>query len=214
MHKGTQLFAYVILIVIVLIAGARPAVAEYQGMNVLKVLDGDEVVVIDEISRRNGRLEVDTDSVGRARFKIEAKLTDDEGIAEARIRIWPEGKSDPEMDATAKIVGSNLFWGRTGEDPRTIRVTKNTLIYIPPSSTAMEQAIRHALAVRGQRDKVEFKVWSPYKIEEVHDAEVRFTEPGTVELSLFGATYTLSIDSVGNILSGRVEPQGHTIIRE
>lgn len=214
MHRETQQLGYMIFMVVVLIISALPALAEGQDRAVLKVLDGDDVIVIDEVSRRDGRLEVDTDSVGRARFKIEAKLTDDEGIAEARIRIWPEGKSDPEMDATAKISGGNLFWGRTGEDPRIIRVPKNTVIYIPPSATAMEQTVRYAMAVRGQRDKVDLKVWSPYKIEEVNDAEVRFTEPGTAELTLFGATYTLTIDAEGNILSGRVEPQGNTIIRE
>jgi len=214
MQGKTWLTAFAMLILVVLAYNKLPVQAEDEVVAVLKVLEGETPVVIDEVRRRNGRLTVSTDSVGRARFEIEAELTADEAISEARIRVWPEGKSNPEMDATAKIVGSKLFWGRTGEEPRTIRVPKNTVIYIPPSATAMEQTVRYALAVRGKRDKVEFKVWSPYKIEEVNDAEVRFRDPDTAELSLFGATYTLTIDAEGNILSGRVEPQGNTIIRE
>ncbi len=144
----------------------------------------------------------------------DAEVNENEAISEARIQVWPEGQSEPEMDGTAKVIGEDIFWGHTGEDPATMKVPVDTLIYVPPSATAMEQAVRHALAVRGDRKAVALTVWTPYQTSEVHDAEVRFPEPGTAELSLFDATYTLSIDSEGNILEGRVEPHGNTIIRE
>lgn len=203
----------VALFAIVMIA-PKPVLAQDANTAVLKTLKDDAPIVIDELIRGPGRLTVSTESVGRARFRIEADLTEDEAIAEARIRVWPEGHSEPQMDGTAKVIGEYLFWGNTGEDPGTMKVPVGTLIYVPPSATAMEQVVRHAIAVRGDRKAVALTVWSPYQVGEVHDAKVRFPEPDTAELSIFGATYTLSIDSEGNILEGRVEPQGNTIIRE
>lgn len=214
MQGRTWLTAFAVLMLVVLANNKLPVQAEDEVVAILKVLEGETAVVVDEVRRRKGRLTVSTDSVGRARFEIEAELTADEAISEARIRVWPEGKSKPELDATVKMGKGSLRWGRTGEESRTIAVPRNTLIYIPPSATAMEQTIRHAVRVRGKRDKVALKVWSPFMIEEVNDAEVRFRDPDTAELSLFGATYTLAIDAEGNILNGRVEPQGNTIIRE
>lgn len=181
---------------------------------VLKVFDGDSVIVIDKVTRQDRQLTVNTDSIGRARFEMEIELTSEEGIAEARVRIWPEEESDPAMDVTAKVTGEWLFWGHTGTDPTMKKVPKDTLIYIPPSPTAMEQTIRHALALRDNRDTVSLTVWTPYHVDEVHDAEVRFPAPGKAELIIFDATYTLSIDDEGNILSGRVDPVGHTISRD
>lgn len=203
----------IVLLASIMIA-PKPGLAQNAQTAILKTLKDDVPVVIDELSRTPGRLTVSTDSVGRARFQIEAQVTESEAIAEARIRVWPEGQGEPEMDGTAKVIGEFIFWGHTGEDPATMRVPLGTLIYVPPSATAMEQAVRHAIAVRGDRNAVPLTVWTPYDSAQVSDAEARFPEPGTAELAIFGATYTLSIDSEGNILDGYVEPQGNTIIRE
>lgn len=203
----------IVLFVIVMIA-PKPGLAQSAQTTILKTLKDDAPLVIDEFSRQPGRLTVSTESVGRARFQIEAEITENETIAEARIRVWPEGQSEPEMDGTAKVIGEYIFWGHTGEDPATMKVPLGTLIYVPPSATAMEQAVRHAIAVRGDREAVALTVWTPYNSAELSDAEARFPEPGTAELSIFDATYTLSIDSEGNILDGYLEPQGNTIVRE
>lgn len=203
----------VVLFAIVMIA-PKPAWAQSTDTATLKTLKDDAPLVIDEYSRGPGRMTVSTESVGRARFQIDAEVTENEAISEARIRVWPEGQSEPEMDGTAKVILEYIFWGRTGEDPATMKVPLGTLIYVPPSATAVEQAVRHAIAVRGDRKAVALTVWTPYQVGEVHDAEVRFPEPGTAELLIFDATYTLSIDSEGNILDGHVQPQGNTIIRE
>lgn len=181
---------------------------------VLRVFDDGEPIVIDMVLRKEGSLMVGTDSVGRARFEIDGKLTPDEALTEARIRIWPEGEDSPTMDVTAKVIGEYLFWGHTGEEPGAMKVPVGTLLYVPPSATAIEQTLRHAVAVRGKRDKVALKVWTPYHTDEVHDAEVRFPGPGTAELSLFEATYTLSIDAKGSILSGSLDSEGQTITRD
>lgn len=191
-----------------------PVLAQEAGTTTLKTLKDDAPVVIDEFSRMPARLTVSTESVGRALFQIEAKVAENEVISEARIQVWPEGYSEPEIDRTAKVIGEYIFWGDTGEDPGTMKVPADTLIYVPPSATAMEQAVRHAIAVRGDREAVPLTVWTPYQAGEVQAAEVRFPEPGTAELFIFDATYTLSIDSEGNILEGHVKPQGNTIIRE
>lgn len=196
------------------LSAPKSALSQNAETTILRTLKDEAPIVIDEATRTPARLSVSTDSVGRARFQIDAELNENEAIAEARIRVWPEGQSEPDMDGTAKIIGEYIFWGHTGEDPATMKVPIDTLIYVPPSATAMEQAVRHALAVRGDRKAVALTVWTPYQTSELHDAEVRFPEPGTAELSLFDATYTLSIDSEGNILKGYVEPQGNTIVRE
>lgn len=181
---------------------------------VLRVFDDGDPIVIDMGLRKEGNLMVTTDSVGRARFEIDGKISADEALTEARIRVWPEGQESPSMDVTARVVGKYLFWGRTGEEPRAMKVPVGTLLFIPPSDTAMEQTVRHAVAVRGESDKVDLKVWTPYKADKVHDAVVRFPEPGTAELSLFDATYSLSIDYRGNILGGSLDSEGHTITRD
>lgn len=192
----------------------KPALAQGAKTTILKTLKDEAPLVIDEFTRTPGRLTVSTDSVGRARFQIDAEVNENEAISEARIQVWPEGQGKPERDITAKVILDHIFWGRTGEDPAAMKVPLGTLIYVPPSATAVEQAVRHALAVRGDRKAVALTVWTPYQTSEVHEAEVRFPEPGTAELLIFDATYTLSIDSEGNILEGQVEPQGNTIIRE
>ena len=210
MKKPAPAKAFVLLA----LSGTLAVRAEQTTTAILRVLEGDTPIIVDEVTRQSGTLKVSTDSVGRARFEIDGKLSADEALTEARIRVWPKGQSEPQMDATAKVVGEYIFWGNTGEEPGTMKVPAGTLLYIPPSATAMEQTVRHAVAVRENRDSVALKIWSPYKREEVNDAEVRFPKPGVAELSLFGATYTLSIDEEGNILEGRVDPQGHTIVRE
>lgn len=196
------------------VLAAGPAPAREADRATLTTMQGDTPIVIDEFSRGPDGLTVSTDSVGRARFQIEAKVADDEAISEARIRVWPAGQSEPQMDRTVKLIGEYIFWGDTGGEPATMKVPVDTLVYIPPSATAVEQAVRYALAVRGDRDTVPLKIWTPYQAAEVLDAEVRFPESGIAELEIFDATFTLSIDSEGNILEGHVEPQGTVIVRE
>jgi len=196
------------------VLASGPVLAQETVSATLKTSREGAPIVIDEFSRTADELTVSTDSIGRARFRIEAEIADNEAISEARIRVWPQGQSKPEMDRTVKVVGEYIFYGNTGEDPGTMKVPVNTFIYIPPSATAMEQAVRYAIAVRGDRETVPLTFWSPYQAAEIQEAEVRFPEDGTAELSIYDATYTLSVDGQGNILEGQVQPQGDTIIRE
>lgn len=194
---------------------AAPTVCRAQSA-VLTLSDGDSILVVDSLTREDGRLEVRCNSVGRARFVISATLTDDQAVSEARVRVWPEGRVTPQVDMAATLEDGVLRVGTTGEEGREEReVPANTLVYVPPSVSFLEQAARRARALRSTGDSaVALPLWSPYRGGRVIDAVARFPHPDTVTLSFDEATYTLAVDSAGHLLAGRLEPIGHTIRRE
>ena len=58
-----------------------------------------------------------------------------------------------------------------------------------------------------------FTLWSPYRGGRTLPVTAGFPHRDTVTLSFDDATYTLAVDSAGNLLGGRLEPFGHTIAR-
>lgn len=193
---------------------AAPTVCRAQAA-VLTLSDGDSLLVVDSLTREDGRLEVRCNSLGRARFVISATLTDGEAVSGARVRVWPEGRETPQVDMAAALEDGVLRVGTTGSEGREERsVPEHTLVYVPPSVSFLEQAARHARALRSTGDSVALPLWSPYRGGRIIDAVARFPAPDTVTLSFDEATYTLAMDSAGNLLGGRLEPFGHTIRRE
>lgn len=193
----------------------RPAAAD-TGAAVLTISDGDSLLVLDSLRRTGDRLEVRTNSVGRARFVIGADLTSDASVSRARVRVWPEGSERPQVDVVLSFEDGILRVGSPGaEEPEERRVPERTLIYVPPSAAFLEQAVRRARALRpgAGADSVAFTLWSPYRGGRSLEAVAGFLRADTVTLSFDDATYTLAVDSAGNLLGGRLEPFGHTISR-
>ena len=182
---------------------------------VLTLTEGDSMLVLDSLVRHGDRLEVRSISVGRARFVIAARLTPEAAVAEARVRVWPEGRETPQVDMSVALEDGTLRVGSTGDAEREERsVPENTLIYVPPAVSFLEQATRRARALRAGADSATFTLWSPYRGGRTMTAVARFPRQDTVSLSFDDATYTLAVDSAGNLLGGRLEPYGHTIGRE
>ena len=182
---------------------------------VLTLSEGDSLLVVDSLTRHGDRLEVRSNSVGRARFVIAARLTPEAAVAEARVRVWPEGRETPQVDMSVALEGGTLRVGSTDYAEREERsVPGNTLIYVPPAVSFLEQAARRARALRAGADSATFTLWSPYRGGRTMTAVARFPHPDTVTLSFDDATYTLAVDSAGNLLGGRLAPYGHTIRRE
>lgn len=193
---------------------ARPAPPDTVSA-VLTLSEADSVLVLDSLVRHGDRLEVRSNSVGRARFVIGATLTPGAAVAEARVRVWPEGRDDPQVDMFVALEDGTLRVGTTGAAEREERsVPESTLIYVPPAVSFVEQAARRARALRAEADSASFTLWSPYRGGRTMTAVARFPHPDTVTLSFDDATYTLAVDSAGNLLSGRLEPAGHTIERQ
>lgn len=182
---------------------------------VLALSEGDSLLVLDSLTRSGNHLEVRTNSVGRARFLIEATLTPGAAVSEARVRVWPAGQDEPQVDMVAALEGDTLRVGGAGSEERERRsVPKHTLIYVPPAPSFVEQAARRARALRSGRDSVPFTLWSPYRGGRTLPVVARFPHADSVELSFDDATYSLAVDSAGNLLGGRLAPLGHTIARE
>lgn len=182
---------------------------------VLTLSEGDSVLVLDSLVRHGNQLEVRSNSVGRARFVIRATLTPEAAVAKARVRVWPEGQESPQVDMAVALEDGTLRVGTTGAAEREERsVPENTLIYVPPAVSFVEQAARRARALRAEADSASFTLWSPYRGGRTMTAVARFPHPDTVTLSFDDATYTLAVDSAGDLLGGRLEPAGHTIARQ
>lgn len=183
---------------------------------VLTISEGDSLLVVDSLRRTGNRLEVRTNSVGRARLVIGATLTPGASVSEARVRVWPEGSERPQVDVVVALEGGTLRIGSPGsEEPEERTVPEGTLIYVPPAASFVEQAARRAMALReGEEDRVDFTLWSPYRDGRTLDAVAHFPHPDTVALSFDDGTYTLAVDGAGNLLGGRLEPVGYTIARE
>lgn len=182
---------------------------------VLTLSEGDSLLVLDSLVRHGDRLEVRSNSVGRARFVIWATLTPGAAVAEARVRVWPEGRETPQVDMSVALEDGTLTFGTTGSpEPEERSVPEHTLIYVPPAVSFVEQAARRARALRSGRDSVPFTLWSPYRGGRTLPAIARFPRADSVELSFDDATYSLAVDSAGNLLGGRLAPVGHTIARE
>lgn len=195
-------------------ATGAPAAAADTQRAVLTMSRGDSLVSVDSLSRQGDRVWVRAHVTG-ARLVIVALLAEDESIAEARVRVWPTGSLAPQVDLEITHEGNRLGLGATGSEERDEQVVPaNTLIFLPPTLTAVEQAVRHAVAVRGDADSVALSLWVPYRGGQAVEAIVSFPAPDTAAVSAAGSTYTLAVDGAGNILGGRLEPAGYAIARE
>ena len=175
-------------------------------------------VLASELFRRTDRLlEVDLTVLNAGRVSYTAELRPDASIARIDVRQYAPGAAP---DAAPAQRSSGVFQGDTvaltqgeGAAMQTARraTAPGVIPYINPSPSLMEQIVRRAKAIGG--DRVDVPIWVPGGGGQNATATVQTTAPDSVRLTVGTTEVLLQIDPRGRVLGGSVPAQGLTLER-
>lgn len=179
-------------------------------------------ILVTERSRRTGdRLQAEMTLPNGARLFYEAHLRADGSVSEIEVRQFAAGASpdaDPAQRSAAAFRGDSVFLSQaqgaeTRTDQRALGPAARTGIvpFINPSPSGMEQLVRRARAMGGER--VEVPIWVPGGGGQMTTATVTFTAPDSAQVVLGDVQMLLRVDPQGRVLGGSVPAQGLTLER-
>jgi hypothetical protein len=194
-------------------AAVQPAVAEEASF---ALRQGANQIATDRFRRTAQLLEGDLTAPNGARVAYMVQLRPDASVSHIEVRQFAPGAA---ADAAPAQQSSGTFRGDTvhltqvqgGETQTAHRTTVPGVVpYLNPSPAFMEQIVRRARAMGGER--VEVPIWIPTGGQNA-TATVAFTAPGAAVLSLGGVEVQLQVDPQGRVTGGSVPAQGLTIER-
>lgn len=194
---------------------AAPSSATETGTFALR--QGENTLVTERFTRRAGELEAELTTPNGDRVGITAHFRPDASVAHIEVREFERGAaagSAPARTSSGTFQGDSVQLSQaSGDSTETAgrETVRGTVVYVNPSPSLMEQIVRRARAIGGER--VEVPVWLPANGGQNASATVVFMAPDSAELSLATARIRMRTDAQGRLLGGSIPAQGLTIER-
>ncbi len=193
---------------------APPAAAQETGTFTL-TQNGNQIAT-EDFTRSADMLETELNVTGRARIVTQADLADDAMVDRIEIRVFPAGNPDADpVQSTAAEFGSDSVQVEEpiGTASAGQPAVRGTVPFLNPSPSHMEQIVRRARALGG--DRVTVQIWVPSQgAGQVVPAQVTFNDDGSTTLGLGSTAVELQVDDQGRLTHGEIPSQGLVIERQ
>ena len=193
---------------------SSPAGSE-QGTFVLR--QGADTVATERFTRTGDRLQAELIAPNQARLTYAAIVGQDATVSQMQLQQYPANApagAAPAQRGTATFQGDSVFAESTqGDSTQTVQraTTRGAVPYLNPSPSLMEQIIRRARAIGG--DRVEVPVFVLGSGGQTIPATVTFSGTDTAQLSLAGTDVAVTTDATGRLLRASIPAQNLTIER-
>lgn len=175
------------------------------------------VIATERFRRTNDLLEAELTVPNGSRLSYTAQLRPDASVSQIEVRQFAPGAAPdavPAQRSSAAFQGDSVMLSQTrGEATQTAQraVVAGIVPYINPSPSLMEQIVRRARAMGGER--VEVPVWLPSASGQMATATVAFPAADSAQITMGDVQVRLRVGPQGRVLGGAIPAQGLTLER-